>query len=177
MNATNRRMSFGYTGYGPDQEADVLEALCEGYVQANVVMIRADPDRFPCCTGCGGYQYEEPSNCRVRNWETGVAVDPDCQHVRGAVVLHKMGVGTCIDLACMAAALLRVKDEKEARVVIEHDLGPNDEWQPGKYHAVVMLDDGSIVDPSAEAPLAIGGRRSQQRRGEQQTSCGCKGAH
>lgn len=173
MNQTNRRISFGFAAYDRDQEADLIEALCEGFVRANAVMIRADPERYPCCTGCGGYLYEEPNNCRVRNWETGVAVDPDCQHVRGAAPMHKLGRGTCIDLACMQAALLRVKDGRDARVIIEDDLGPNGEQRPGKYHALVLLADGSTVDPSAEAPLAVGGRRGEQH----QTPCGCKGAH
>lgn len=157
-----RTLSYDYATVGPEHEADCLEALCEGFVRANQIMIRAQPDAYPCCLGCGKYRYVEPKNCRVFDWKRGRAprVDPNCQHVWGAYGLHKRKAGTCIDLACMMAAIYREKeDEPKARVVIEHQFGdkiidvdeagePVYERLDGLYHAMVMLGDGSIVDPT-----------------------------
>lgn len=34
---------------------EVLESLCEGFVQAHVAEIGKDPDAFPCCVKCGKF--------------------------------------------------------------------------------------------------------------------------
>lgn len=156
-----RTLSFEYGTIGPEHEADCLEAICEGMVRANQIMIRAQPDAYPCCLGCSGYRYVNPQNCRTFNWRRGHApkVDPNCQHVFGAFGLQRRRAGTCIDLACMAAAIYREKEnDPNARVIIEFQFGDvidvDEEGEEirerldGLYHAMVKLGDGTIVDPT-----------------------------
>lgn len=161
-----RTMSFDLGVVAPEHEADALEGLCEGFVRANQIMIRAEPDSYPCCLGCGEYRYAEPENCRIFDWKRGKAkkVDPNCQHVFGAYHLDKRKRGTCIDLACMLAAIYREKDnDARARVIVEHQFTSDGERLDGKYHAMVMKGDGEIVDPTlkVKAALPVG------------ESCGC----
>lgn len=147
-----RRMSYGYAVVHPEMEADLLEALCEGFVRANQVQIRCDPEAFPCCLGCGRYRYVPPANCRVWHWRTGRSVDPNCQHVHGAFPLDRRKMGTCIDLACMLAAVYREKEgDPTCRVIVDHQLDEDGNGIPGKYHAMVMKTDGEIVDPVQKA--------------------------
>lgn len=146
-----RRMSFGYGVTSPHMEADLLEALCEGFVRANQIQIRTEPDAFPCCLGCGKYKYVPPRNCRVYNIR-GEIRDPNCQHVYGAFPLDKRQMGTCIDLACMLCAIYREKDgDAGARVLIDHQLDDEGNGIPGMYHALVRKGDGEIVDPQKKA--------------------------
>ena len=174
----NRRLSYGYTCVDPENEAVILEALCEGYVRANVAQMSIDPDAFPCCLSCGDIGYVEPENCKIRNWKTNAPVDPNCQHVFGAVQLVRRRKGTCIDLACLLAAILRVKQgDHAARVIIEFQRDAAGNLMPGEYHAMVMTGAGEIVDPvektqgaEAAAPkLAVGG-------GPLEAPCNCSGA-
>jgi hypothetical protein len=147
-----RRMSFGYAVIDPHMEADLLEGLCEGYVRANQIQILADPDAYPCCIGCGKYRYIPPKNCRIWHWRTGREVDPNCQHVHGAYPLDRRKMGTCIDLACMLAAIYRVKEgDPGARVLIDHQIDDEGNGIPGKYHALVRLGNGEIIDPIEKA--------------------------
>ncbi len=154
-----RKMSYEFGVISPEHEADLLEGLCEGMVRANQIQIRAQPDAYPCCLGCGGYVYVEPQNCRAFNWRQGRAakLDKSCQHVFGAWPLDVRKRGTCIDLACMLCAIYREKeDDRSARVIIEHQFGPVigydengeeiRERLDGRYHAMVMRGDGTIVD-------------------------------
>ena len=158
-----RRMSFGYGVTDPQMEADLLEAICEGYVRANQIQIRSCPDAFPCCLGCGKYRYVPPRNCRVMHWRTGKQVDPNCQHVHGAFPLDKRQMGTCIDLACMLCAIFREKDgDTAARVLIDHQLDESGNGIPGMYHALVRKGDGEIVDPQRKVEsktrgMSVGG--------------------
>jgi hypothetical protein len=142
-----RRISFGYGVTSPEMEAQMLEALAEGFVECNRIQIRQNPDQFPCCLSCGRYRYVEPVHCRTYHWKTGRAVDPNCQHVYGAFPLDERGKGTCIDLACMLAAIYREKDgELDTRVIIEHELDADGYGIPGRYHAMVLREDGTIED-------------------------------
>lgn len=160
-----RKMSFDFSSNCASMEADVLEALCEGYTRANQMMVRAEPDAYPCCFGCGNYRYIPPKNCRTVDRRTNKAIDPSCQHVHGAAQLHTHGEGTCIDLACMLAALLREKGgDPRARVIIDFQLDDEGLSIPGRYHAMVMRGDQTIVDPTidnahadGETPLGVGG--------------------
>lgn len=174
-----REMSYSFGVIGPEHEADLLEALCEGYTRANQIQIRAEPAAYPCCLGCGSYRYVEPENCQVYDFRRGRArkTDPNCQHVFGAFPLDRRKRGTCIDLACMLAAIFREKDgDRRARVVIEHQfriVGADDEGVEikerldGKYHAMVMKGDGTIVDPTTKVKaLAVGAH---------QKACDCGG--
>jgi hypothetical protein len=152
-----RRMSYEFGVTGPEHEADLLEGLCEGFVRANQIQIRAEPDSYPCCLGCGSYIYVEPENCRVYDWKTRrhLKTDGNCQHVFGAYPLDVRRKGTCIDLACMLCAIYREKDnDREARVIIEHQVDGNGDGIPGKYHAMVMRGDGRIVDPTEKVKQA-----------------------
>lgn len=172
--SVERRMSVSYAVVSPQHEADCLEALCEGYVRMNQVMIRAQPNAYPCCLTCGEYQYIPPRNCYV--YKFGLrrqrGTDPACQHVRGCYELHRSGKGTCIDLACSLAAFLREKEgDARARVVIEHQFDEKDELKPGLYHAMVMKGDGSIVDPQAQVQEAEA--VFNQSGGELAVGCAC----
>lgn len=147
-----RRMSFSFTIVDPEHEADCLEALCEGYVRANQIVIRAQPNAYPCCLTCGGYKYVEPRNCYVYKFQARQkrGTDPQCQHVRGCYELHREGKGTCIDLACALAAFYREKEgDHSARVVIDYQIAEDGLSKPGLYHAMVKKGDGTIVDPQA----------------------------
>lgn len=163
-----RRMSYEFGVVAPEHEADLLEGLCEGFVRANQIQIRAQPDAYPCCLGCGGYKYVEPENCRVYDWRRGrkTQVDGNCQHVFGAYPLDVRKKGTCIDLACMLCAIYREKDDdRGARVIIEHQFHGGERLD-GKYHAMIMRGDGSIVDPTEKvkaasaAPMQVGGMKT-----------------
>ncbi len=167
-----RRMSYEFGVIAPEHEADLLEGLCEGFVRANQIQIRAQPAAYPCCLGCGAYKYVDPENCQIFDWRGSRAkrkIDPNCQHVFGAQPLDKRKRGTCIDLACMLCAIYREKDgDRRAHVIIEHQFGPveghDDDGSPlrerhdGKYHAMVQKGDGTIVDPThkVEAALQVG---------------------
>lgn len=156
-----RRMSYEFGVVDPDHEADLLEGLCEGFVRANQIQIRAQPEAYPCCLGCGEYKYVEPENCRIYDWRRGRAasIDSNCQNVWGAYPLDKRKRGTCIDLACMLCAIYREKeDDRSARVIIDHQFGPVigylEDGEPirerldGRYHAMVKRGDGTVVDPT-----------------------------
>jgi hypothetical protein len=156
-NYIRRKMSYEFGVISPEHEADLIEGLCEGMVRANQIQIRAQPDAYPCCLGCGGYKYVQPENCRAFDWRGGSpSVDKSCQHVYGAWPLDVRKRGTCIDLACMLCAIYREKeDDRTARVIIEHQfrtVGTDANGQEvrerldGQYHAMVMRGDGSIVD-------------------------------
>lgn len=148
-----RRMSYEFGVVAPEHEADLLEGLCEGFVRANQIQIRARPSDYPCCLTCGGYEYVDPENCRVYDWKRGRAAarDSNCQNVLGAWPLDVRKKGTCIDLACMLCAIFREKDgDPRARVIIEHQYSPNGQRLDGKYHAKIMRGDGTQVDPSAD---------------------------
>jgi hypothetical protein len=143
-----RKMSFDFSSNSAQMEADVLEALCEGFVRANQMMIRAQPGAYPCCFGCGTYRYEPPRNCVTVNRRNTV-IDAQCQHVHGAAQLQADGAETCIGLACMMAALLREKGgDRGARVIIDFLLDKQGVSIPGQYHAMVMKTGGEIVDPT-----------------------------
>ena len=172
-----RRMSYEFAVIGPEHEADLLEGLCEGIVRANQIQIRAEPEAYPCCLGCGKYKYVEPESCQFFDWRGSRAsrtIDRNCQHVFGAYPLDKRRRGTCIDLACMLCAIYREKgDDLKAQVIIEHQFGPvvghDDEGAPlrerldGNYHAMVRKGDGTIVDPTHKVEAA-------QQTGQ---ACGC----
>lgn len=160
-----RRMHYEYGTIGPKHEADLLEGLCEGFVRANQVQIRADPAFYPCCLGCGSYVYVPPQSCRVYDWRRGQTVDPNCQAVRGAYPLHTIKQGTCIDLACMLAAVMREKGgDRKAHVIIDYQLDADGNRIEGQYHAMVRKGSGEIVDPVTKV---------KQARGAPPLACGC----
>jgi len=178
-----RHMGYEFGVIAPEHEADLLEGLCEGFVRANQIQIRVQPEAYPCCLSCGSYRYVDPENCKVFDWKRGrkAVRDSNCQTVWGAYPLDKRKRGTCIDLACMLCAIFREKeDDRGARVVIEHQFGPIVGYDPdgspqrerldGQYHAMVMRGDGDIVDPTHQVieqakALAVGGCVEQE--------CGC----
>lgn len=172
--AVERRMSVSYAVISPEHEADCLEALCEGYVRLNQIVIRSQPNAYPCCLTCGEYSYVPPVNCYT--YKLGLrrqrGTDPACQHVRGCFELQKSGKGTCIDLACALAAFLREKEnDRGARVVIEHQFDEKGDHKPGLYHAIVMKGDGSIVDPQVQVQEAEAAFNSTG--GELAIGCAC----
>lgn len=177
-----RTMSYVYETIGPEHEADLLEALCEGFVRANQIQIRAQEAAYPCCLGCGNYAYVPPKNCQVYTRTGAQATDTLCQQVLGAAPLHRTGKGTCIDLACYLAALKREKDGlRGARVGIEFQFKKGD-IDPGKYHAIVIVPregaEDEILDPQAQLEeLAQRKAATQlaQRRLEVGAGCGCGG--
>lgn len=146
-----RTMSYVYETVGPEHEAHLLEALCEGYVRANQIQVRAQDGAYPCCLGCGNYRYVPPSNCKTYDYRKRRSVDPQCQQVLGAAPLHRKKEGTCIDLACYLCALIREKDgDRQARVGIDYQFDEAGRMIPGKYHAIVVKGDGQILDPQRQ---------------------------
>jgi hypothetical protein len=132
-----REIHFQFTSvdFDAEHEADIIEAICEGFVRANEIMILADPDFFP--NDLDDLQYHPPKSCPSKKGVYG------CQPVKGGVALLQRGAGTCIDLACLLCALLRVKHgDGGAKVVIY----PQNNKQ-GLYHAVVESGSGTIYDP------------------------------
>lgn len=180
-----RTMSFVYETSDPEHEADLLEALCEGFVRANQIMIRAQEDAYPCCLGCGNYAYVPPASCQVYDRQRRKTVaDGSCQKVLGAAQLHRTGKGTCIDLACYLCALKREKDGlRSARVGIDYQFNPDvdGEIQPGKYHAIVVVPQGEgqadvILDPQQQLEELAERRAASelvQRKLEVGAGCGC----
>ncbi len=180
-----RTMSFGYECVSPEHEADILECLCEGYTRANQIMIRAQENAYPCCLGCGNYRYVPPSNC-VYDFRSREVVDRNCQAVLGAAALHRKRKGTCIDLACMLAAIYREKEgDALAKVIIDYQFdeqtadAQGGEIVPGKYHAMVKKGDGTIVDPQAQLEALAAKQAATELAFDEQLSvgesCGCRG--
>lgn len=132
-----REIHFQFTSVDGDaeHEADIMEGICEGFVQANEIMILADPNFFP--NDLADLRYHPPKSCPSKKGVYG------CQLVKGSVALLRRGAGTCIDLACLFCALLRVKHgDAEAKVVIVPQTD-----QQGPYHAVVESGSGETYDP------------------------------
>ncbi len=173
-----RTMGYDYECVSPEHEADLLEALCEGFVRANQIQIRAQENAYPCCLGCGNYRYIPPQNC---------GTDRNCQNVHGAAPLHRKRKGTCIDLACLLAAILREKEgDRGARVVIDFQFDgraanvDGGEILPGRYHAMVLKGDGAtLLDPQKQLEELAAKQAAAKLAYDEQlsvgASCGCKG--
>lgn len=119
----------------------ILEALYEGIVNANIVEIeRLYPD-FPGIEAAG-LRYEGPQPVSQN--------DPD-QHIGTLSHVLKKKKATCIEAAAIVAAEERVAG-REASVRLIESLDTYGEPLPYEYHAVVELDDGTLVDPSQVLP-------------------------
>ena len=144
-----REFRYTYAYEGNDDQADTIEGFCEGLVRGNVSQIATDPDRYPCCLGCSDLKYVDPPICRDNRF---------CQPIKGAGPLIDSGEGTCIDLACLLAAMLRHKGDRKARVEIENETAYGKEI-PGQYHAYVIDGKGARHDAQelVEAGTACAG--------------------
>lgn len=130
--------------------ADAIEALAEGLVLLNVVLMSKAEEH--------GHEvprlYESKATYRRER--------PGQEFWKGA--LDALGVaetlsGDCEDLASYRAAELRYMDDEQARVVILRT-------ERGTFHAVVERADGTIEDPSricVELEARRGGKRSKVR--------------
>ncbi len=125
----------------PVEVREVMEAALEALVRINMAMYRRYPEAH-CCPHCAGVLYdpEEPRREAAQGRQRFVCADR----------LIAERVGACGSIAAMACARMRALEGKRARVVLEGKPGSN------TFHAVVQLDDGRKVDPTAELQQAAG---------------------
>lgn len=128
-----------------DHACDLLEAVCEGVVLANMLEIRADEEAFPCCIKCG---------------ELKLFLGGNPLAIEGARAVVKRGGGNALSLACFQAAARRIEKDPRADVIIDH-VEKNGEIAVGEYKPFVRLGDDKLEDVEHEAA----------RNGD----CGCSG--
>lgn len=130
---------------GHDHACDLLEAVCEGMVLANMLEIGADHEAFPCCIKCG---------------ELKLFVGGNQLEIEGARSIVRKGGGNALSLACFQAAARRIEKDPHAEVKIDH-VERSGAVVEGEYRPLVRLKDDSYEDPEQEA-IRNGG-------------CGCDG--
>ena len=146
-----RELAFSYTAHSPENELEILAELCEGFVNANVAAIKADPETYPCCNSCGSLRYSDPQPCYQGKRGGKCEIVPNCQRVKGIWKLLETGYGTCIDLAVAYCSIKRAKDGQDCWVVVDYERDRGGEVIPNRYHAYVHFADGRIVDPAEQA--------------------------
>lgn len=140
-----REICFTYKAQDGLQEIAILEALCEGLVQVNMIVIDLDYHTFE---SCGVIRYVDPRACWVR--KKGCKKAFNCQRVKGALEVVESGYGTCIDLACLVCAWYRLNGH-DCYVQVVHELDGANRPIPEQYHALVGFPGGSTLDPSEMA--------------------------
>lgn len=128
------RVLLNLSDLGHDHACDLLEAVCEGMVLANMLEIHADHEAFPCCIKCGKLRL--------------IAGRP--LELEGARILLKKGGGNPLSLACFQAAARRIEKDPHAKVVVDH-VERNGTVVPGEFRPLVQLGDDSFEDPENEA--------------------------
>jgi hypothetical protein len=135
-----------------EETRQVIEFYLEAMTKTNELYYQRLP-LGPCCPECAGVRYVPPTE------RDASAPGEGFVSLERLVVL---GVGKCGDIAAMVAAKMRVLDRRPAvRVkVITEDAARR------RFHAVVQLEDGSLLDPTHEL----------QRVGVSASapSCGCE---
>lgn len=124
---------------------DAIEALADGLVQLNVVLLEHAEDHgveWPGMYEMGIRYQREPKG---REWWEN-AVD-----IVGVVADRS---GDCEDLAALRAAELRLYEDEPATVKVVRTRRA--------FHAVVLRGDGSIEDPSR---ICIALERARKRKG------------
>ncbi len=152
MEVREFRLQFGVDN--PEQERKNIERYSNGVVDLNWEKIAAHPDDYPCCLGCSGLRYVDAPTCYTKVGSKLKAI-PGCQPIYAADVLMHRNKGTCIDLACLEAALKRHDGDAGAHVQIDHQYDVKGKAIPGKYHAICVSGDGVVFDP--QRSLEVGG--------------------
>lgn len=147
------RISYKITG-NHESCCDQLEGLLEGVVQAMMVEIAKDKDRYPCCIRCGDFMLFPAPGCPLPNC---VATDASERtlHVRSASEILLAKGGSTIDLACYQCAQKRRDFDPLARVVLEYAVDDLGNELPGMCRAMVLNSDqhekpekrGQLDDP------------------------------
>lgn len=129
-------LTFTVCPQSAEETRQVIEHFLEALTKANELYYQRLP-LGPCCPECAGVRYVPPTEREANMPGESFA------SLERLVVL---GVGKCGDVAAMVAAKLRVLDRRPAvRVkVITEDA------QRRRFHAVVQLEDGSLLDPTHE---------------------------
>lgn len=112
---------------------EAIEAVAEGLVQLNVVLMAIAAERgliLPPLYGSGVRYRREPKGREW--WESS-------QDILGIAANR---TGDCEDLAAYRAAELRLEGENARVVIITNSRG--------NFHAVVEREDGTLEDPSRE---------------------------
>lgn len=145
-------LTFTICPEGQDETRADLEDFLEALTRANERYFRRLP-QGPCCPHCAGVRYAPPT---LRD-----ALAPG-EHFESAERLVVLGVGACGSIAAMVAGRMRALEGRSARVRLV-DQDSDRRW----YHAVVELEDGTIIDPSAELERAA-------NSAPEEPSCGCE---
>lgn len=143
-------LTFTVCPEGHAETTAVVEAFLEALVVANEHYFRRLP-LGPCCPACAGVRYAPPTPAEART---------PGEHFESAERLVVVGKGACGSIAAMVAGRMRALEGRHARVKLVPQSA-----SARYYHAVVELDDGTIVDPSAELEHAAAV--------EESPSCGC----
>ncbi len=120
------RVAISVSPVDHDNCCDVLEALAEGIVLANMVEIGTEDDdaAFPCCVKCGGFK-----------------IMPERAEIDCARKIVERGGGNAIALVCYQVAQRRREGgDPKCDVVIEH-VERNGVKVQGKYHPKIRTPD------------------------------------
>jgi len=137
-----REICFTYKAEDGNHEIAILNALCEGFDQINLLMIDGNYAAF---ANCGALRYVDPRACWVRR--QGCKKATNCQRVKGGLEVVESGYGTCIDLACLVCAWHRYHGNA-CSVLVVNEIDERSAPIPEQYHAVVQFAGGQIIDPS-----------------------------
>lgn len=132
---------------------DLLEAIAEGIVLANMLEFDAEDDEeyFPCCIKCGGFALERTDT------------------IDGARAIVQKGRGNAFALVCYQVAKIRIDNDGRADVIVEH-VERDGRVIEGHFCPKIRYGDGTIVDPLDH----LVPKRNAQPPGEEAGSCGCK---
>ena len=97
-----------------DHALDLLMALADGMVQANILTIELSPDSYPCCAGCGEFRLDRYAVSSPRRAVATMTVK-DVQQLRAS------SHGTAYELAAFQCAQRRREGEDNAWVRVSHD--------------------------------------------------------
>lgn len=150
------KLIFTVCPQGIAETKAVLDAFLEALVRTNELYFRRLP-KGPCCPECAGVRYRPPSSSE--------AATPD-QEFESAERMIVNGEAACGPIAAMVAAHKRVFEGVHAKAITQ----PTSSTEL-KFHAVVELPDGTIIDPTTDLPRAL----SVGARPQPFPSCGCSG--
>lgn len=150
------KLTFTVCPQGIEETRQVIDAFLEALVVTNELYFRRLP-KGPCCPECAGVRYRPPS--------AEDAATPD-QTFESAERMIVKGEAACGPIAAMVAAHKRVFEGINAKAIAQ----PTSSSEL-KFHAVVQLPNGDIIDPTTDLPRAL----SVGARPQPFPSCGCAG--
>lgn len=124
-----------------DAETDVEmgRAALDAATDAGMAQIlEMGVENFPCCAKCSGMEYREPDEASFRGRSVSI---------RSPMEIIQSGYGTCAEIAVYNAAVTNAKLVSGRGVrSATAELVP-DAQGPGRHHAVMVDDQGKVVDP------------------------------